>query len=187
METTAHPVAATPVDRLAINQLGMWLFFASEAMLFAAFITARFYLVGVWRPTTVNEPLGAAMTLALLLSSAFAYYGLRAFQRGDRATELRSLLGTLLLGCLFVGGVIIEWSTAEFSIASLYGTAFFSTTGLHVAHLISGLIILALVYRLVRLGHLSPERPWGVLAAVRYWTFVDALWVLVIYPVLYLL
>ncbi len=187
METTTVYQHTASASRIAINRLGLWLFIASEATLFAAFITARFYLAGISRPDGVNEPLGAAMTLALIASSILAYRGLVALGRGDRASMLRSFLGTLGLGALFVLGVGFEWSTAEFSIASPYGTAFFTTTGLHVAHLISGLVALALVYRLARQGHFSPESHWGVMAVVRYWTFVDLLWVLVIYPVLYLL
>lgn len=183
--TTTHHVASA--SRTAINQLGLWLFIASETMLFAAFITARFYLAGVSRPEGINESLGAVMTLVLILSSVLAYRGQTALRRGDRPTALHSFLGTLVLGGLFVVGVGIEWSSAEFSIASPYGTAFFSTTGLHLAHLLSGLVVLALIWRLVRKGHFSPESHNGVLAAVRYWTFVDALWVLVIYPVFYLL
>lgn len=186
MEITATRYHTAPANRIAINQLGLWLFIASEATLFAAFITARFYLAGAARPKGINEPLGAAMTLVLIASSILAYRGRAALARGDRATMLHSFLGTLGLGALFVIGVGFEWSTAEFSVSSPYGTAFFATTGLHVAHLISGLVALAVVYRLAREGHFSPESHWGVTAVVRYWTFVDVLWVLVIYPVLYL-
>ena len=88
---------------------------------------------------------------------------------------------------LFIGGVAMEWTSAEFGPGTPYGTAFFSMTGLHVSHLLSGLVVLVLVYRLGRRGSFSADDHWGATAAVRYWTFVDAMWLLVVFPTLYLL
>ena len=174
-------------SRLALNQAGLLLFIASEAMLFAAMFAARLYLAGLERPADVNETLGAALTAILLASSLLAYRAEKAIAAGDRAAMLRFLLGALLAGALFVVGVGLEWSSARFSVASPYGTAFFATTGLHLAHLVSGLAVLGLVFRLGRRGHFSAESHWGVTAVVRYWTFVDLMWLFGVYPLLYLL
>ncbi len=100
---------------------------------------------------------------------------------------LAALAATIVLGVLFIGGVAMEWASAEFGPGTPYGTAFFSMTGLHVSHLLSGLVVLVLVYRLGRHGSFSADDHWGVTAAVRYWTFVDAMWLLVAFPTLYLL
>lgn len=173
-------------DRAAIDRLGLRLFILSESMLFGALVAARFYLAGTYRPETVNVGLGALLTMLLLGSSALSYRTLATIRRDERAAALRRLAGTILLGALFVVGVGVEWSSAEFGLATAYGTAFFSTTGLHAAHVVSGLVVLALVLRLIRRGHFSSGAHWGVTAAVIYWTFIDALWVLLIFPTLYL-
>ncbi|MDO8484102.1 MAG: cytochrome c oxidase subunit 3 [Candidatus Limnocylindrales bacterium] len=174
-------------DRTAIGRLGLRLFIASESMLFAAFIAARFYLNGTFRPETINPGLGVGLTLVLAGSSVLAYRALAAIRRDERKLAVRWLAGTILLGVLFLVGVAIEWSSAEFGPGTPFGTAFFSTTGLHAAHVLSGLVVLALVGRLIRRGHFSAEAHWGLTASVVYWTFVDALWVFVIFPTLYLL
>ncbi len=188
MAVSTFPVAAREEEahRRTINQLGLWLFFASESFLFAALATARFYLAGSDRPAEVNQALGLAITSVLLLSSVMAYRAEAAMAEGDRAAFLRFLSATILLGLAFVAGVGIEWSTAEFKPSDPYGTAFFSMTGVHASHVISGIVILALVFNLGRRGHFSPESYWGVEASIKYWHFVDVVWVF-FYPILYLI
>lgn len=108
-------------------------------MLFGALIAARFYLAGTYQPETMNVGLGVLMTVLRLGSSAMSYRALAAVRRDDRGAALRSLAAAILLGALFVVGVAVEWSTAEFGLATAYGTAFFSTTGVHAAHMLSGM------------------------------------------------
>lgn len=170
----------------SIDSAGLWLFIASESMLFAAFISARFYLAGTARPDTLNLALGVGLTLDLVASSAAGYWATRSIRRGDQRGVLLGLAGAIALGVVFVVGVAAEWAGAEFRPFEPYGSAFFATTGLHVFHVLGGLAVLALVYRLARRGRYSAEHHWPVTAAVRYWAFVDAMWVLVIFPTLYL-
>ncbi|HWP63819.1 MAG TPA: cytochrome c oxidase subunit 3 [Candidatus Binatia bacterium] len=185
--TLAHPIAEAAEDRLAVNRFGLRLFIASESMLFAALVASRFYLAGLERPEGVNLGLGVALTAILLGSSWLGYRGLAAIRRGDRGAAARRLGGAILLGLAFLVGVGVEWATAEFSIGTAYGTAFFATTGLHAAHLASGIVVLAALVNLLRLGRFDAEAHWGVAAGVAYWTFVDAVWVLAVFPSLYLL
>lgn len=183
----AHPIAEAAEDRLAVNRFGLRLFIASESMLFAALVASRFYLAGFERPEGVNLGLGVALTVILLGSSWLGYRGLATIRRGDRGAAARRLGGAILLGLAFLVGVGVEWATAEFSIGTAYGTAFFATTGLHAAHLASGIVVLATLVNLLRLGRFDADSHWGVAAGVTYWTFVDAVWVLAIFPSLYLL
>ncbi len=172
-------------NRRAMNQLGLWLFFVSESFLFAALLAARFYLTGTDRPEELNQFLGLIITSVLLLSSFTAYRAEVAIAHGDRSGFLRNLLATIILGAVFVVGVGFEWGTAEFSRHEPYGTAFFSMTGLHASHVISGVAMLVLVLFLGLRGHFSPEGYWGVEATIKYWHFVDVVWVF-FYPALYL-
>lgn len=173
-------------NRPAMNQMGLWLFFASETFLFAALAAARFYIAGFDRPEHLNQLLGLGITSILLTSSMFAYLAEAAMARGDRDSCKMYLLIVIALGLVFAGGVAIEWSTAEFEASEPYGTAFFSMTGLHASHVLSGVGLLALTYRLVSKGHFSAESYWGVEASIKYWHFVDVVWVF-FYPILYLM
>jgi cytochrome c oxidase subunit 3 len=184
-EAQRPPPADEQHLRQAMNQAGLWLFFLSESFLFSALATARFVLAGTDRPEGLNQGLGLGITTVLLLSSLTAFRAETAIARGDRADFTRNLLATILLGIVFVFGVGAEWSTAEFHASEPYGTAFFSMTGLHASHVISGVVVLGLVYALGRRGHFSAESHWGVEASVKYWHFVDVVWVF-FYPILYL-
>ena len=131
-------------NRPSMNQLVLWLFFASETFLFAALATARFYIAGLDQPEHLNQLLGLGITSILLTSSILAYLAEAAIARGDRNACKMYLLGTMVLGLVFATGVVFEWSTAEFKASEPYGTAFFSMTGLHATHVLSGIGLLAL-------------------------------------------
>ncbi len=189
----SHPASghgsavAHAADRLAINRLGLWLFLASESFLFAALLSSRYFLQGVQRPAGMNQPLGLAISIVLLLSSLTAYRAEMAAAYGDRARSQRHLLATVGLGLLFLVGVGIEWFEAfrHFPPSSGFGTIFFTTTGVHAFHVVSGMLLLLVVYRLGRDGRFTKGNYWGVEGAVKYWHFVDVAWVF-IYPTLYL-
>ncbi len=173
-------------NRPAMNQLGLWLFFASESFLFAALAASRFYIAGLDKPAHLNQLLGLGITSILLTSSVCAYLAEAAIARGDRAACRMYLFATIVLGLVFAGGVAIEWSTAEFKASEPYGTAFFSMTGLHASHVLSGVVLLALTHRLLSKGHFTADSYWGVEASIKYWHFVDVVWVF-FYPILYLI
>lgn len=173
--------------RVAMNRLGLWLFIASESCLFSALIAARYYMLGLHVPAELNQWLGLGLTSILLLSSLTAYRAEAAAAHGDGTGMLRGLLLTILLGVGFFGGVAYEWSQAyqHFPPDTAFGTAFFSLTGLHAFHVLTGVLILAVVYGMGRRGAFLAGSHWGVEAGVKYWHFVDVAWV-AIYPTLYL-
>ncbi|MFQ5611722.1 MAG: heme-copper oxidase subunit III [Anaerolineae bacterium] len=175
-------------QRIAIRRLGLWLFIASESCLFLGILIARYYMQGLHRPAEVNQILGLAITIILLTSSFFANRAEVSISRGDQPAFLRHLLVTIGLGVLFLVGVVVfEWPEAlHFAPPSTgYGTALFSLTGLHAFHVLTGVIVLVVVYLQGRRGHYSAENHWDVEGGVVYWHFVDVAWV-VIYPTLYL-
>ncbi len=183
---STHALPHARAQRLALNRLGLWLFILSEAMIFAALLAARFSLQGVNRPESLNQPIGLTITSLLLLSSLTAYRAERLAETGDRRGFLSHTLLTILLGIVFLVGVGIEWSQAflHFPPSSPFGTVFFAMTGMHAFHVLSGVLILALVYLNGRRGAYD-DNPWGVEAAAKYWHFVDVVWVF-FYPALYL-
>lgn len=173
--------------RRPINRLGLWLFIASETFLFAAVISARYYALGLERPEELNQILGFAISLVLLASSLTAYRAETSIAHGDRAGFLRGLALTMGLGLVFMAGVVLEWKEGLqfFPPDTLFGSAFFTLIGLHAFHVFTGIVALAVVYGLGRRGRFGPDDYWGAEGVIKYWHFVDWVWV-VIYPTLYL-
>jgi len=186
-----HALAQEPhneLKRVRMNRLGLWLFFVSDGLIFALLLTARFYMNGTEVDADISQILGLAITSVLLLSSFTAYRGETAFHHGNIAHGRMMLLATILLGLVFFAGVVVEWSIAEFSVSEGYGTSFFSMTGMHAGHVLSGVLLLALVWRKAGNGHYDGGglNAYGVSGVVMYWHFVDVVWVF-FYPALYLI
>lgn len=184
-----HAVTAVsaPAHRLRTRRAGLWLFFISEGFLFLALISSRYYLAGLSRPAELNQALGLIITGILLASSLFAYRAEVSMVCGDRTRFLRNTLATVVLGVLFLVGVGLEWGEAftYFPPGDRFGTVFFTLTGMHGLHVLSGVALLLGVYLHARRGRYSAGDCWPVEGAVKYWHFVDVVWVF-IYPTLYL-
>ncbi|MEK7717633.1 MAG: heme-copper oxidase subunit III [Pseudomonadota bacterium] len=169
------------------RRLGLWLFIASESVIFLTLLTSRFYMQGVFRPAEVNQVLGLIVTAILLASSFFANRAEVSIAHGDRAGFTRNILVTIVLGLVFLLGVVtVEWpeALAFAPLSTGYGTVFFAITGMHAFHVLSGIIILALVFVQGQRGRLAADH-WSAEGAIIYWHFVDIVWVFV-YPTLYL-
>jgi cytochrome c oxidase subunit 3 len=173
--------------RIATQRLGLWLFFISDSFVFGGLMVSRFYLLGLHRPD-LNQSLGLAVTVVLLLSSFFMNRAEVQISLGNRAAFARNTLATIALGILFLAGVVgVEWRTAPFAVGDGAPAAvFFMMTGMHAFHVLTGVVILAIVLRNGLRGKYSAERHWGVEAAANYWHFVDLVWVF-FYPALYLI
>ncbi len=180
-------VAERPTWRVRADRLGLWCFIASETFLFGAVIAARYILLGVSRPKELNQPLGLAISLVLILSSLTAYRAETFMAHDDRAGFMRNVTWTILLGLLFLVGVGVEWSEGlrYFPPSTPFGSAFFSLIGLHAFHVFTGVVALAVVRDMARRGRFGSHDHWGVEAVVKYWHFVDVAWV-VIFPTVYL-
>lgn len=172
--------------RRYINRLGLWLFIISEAAIFAALLWARFDLQGVHVPEHLNQTIGLVITSLLLVSSLTAYRAEVSHASGDVQGLLWNTLLTLVLGVVFLIGVGIEWSEAfvAFPPDGGFGSVFFIMTGMHAFHVLTGLIMLLLIYLLARQGKVA-EGDWAPEAVVKYWHFVDVVWVF-FYPAIYL-
>lgn len=180
-----------PLERMR-GRWGMWLFVATEAMLFVFFFFAYFYL-GSHRP---EWPPGEDPTLeyalpmlgVLLASSAILWWGEKGIEEGAVGRLKGALLGTLFLGLVFLA---LTWQEYREHLRTLtpdmnaYGSIFYSITSLHLAHLSLGMLMLAHVLARAFAGHFGAERHLAVKNASLYWHFVDTVWVVIV-AVLYL-
>jgi len=178
-----EPPYAVQVKR---NRMALWLFLLSEIFLFGAMLAARFYLWGNPRPD-LDQAIGAITTAVLLLSSFFMVQAETAMTFGNRRSFLINGTLTVVLGILFLVGVVgVEWQGELQPTDGVYGGMFFLMTGMHALHVLSGVILILINLNLARKGHYSPERHWGVEGMALYWHYVDIVWVF-FYPALYLI
>ncbi len=172
--------------KLVTNRLGLWLFIVSDSFIFGGLMIARVNLLGLGRPE-LDQTLGLVVTSVLLISSFFMNRAETAMAHGNRKTFLVSTLVTMLLGIGFVAGVLgLEWQIAPFGPSDgPQGAVFYTMTGFHAFHVLTGVIFLFIIFRNGLKGHYSPEKHWGVEACTVYWHFVDVVWIF-FYPALYL-
>lgn len=177
------------VQNLIFNRLGLWIFLVSDASFFAALLTSRFFVVGISTPPEISQELGLGLTVLLLLSSLTAYRAEAAAEAGNRSMMSRNILLTMAIGLLFLVGVGFEWSLALSHHSTLpsqpYGTILFTLTGVHAVHVLSGILVLAVVFFMKRNSDIGEHDSWAVEGAVKWWHLVDLAWVF-IYPTLYL-
>ncbi|HEY9077961.1 MAG TPA: cytochrome c oxidase subunit 3 [Anaerolineaceae bacterium] len=178
---------ASYAHRLATNRLGLWLFIVSDSFVFGGLLVTRFYLLPGHRPE-LDQTLGLIVTSVLLISSFFMNRAEAMIAHGDRKGFLTSTLVTMLLGIVFLIGVVgFEWGSAPFGPGDgAQGAVFYMMTGMHAFHVLTGVILLLIVYLNGRKGLYSPEKHWAVEACANYWHFVDVVWIF-FYPALYLM
>jgi cytochrome c oxidase subunit 3 len=201
--STAHPELATQQEGPSNESLGMVLFIVSEAVMFGAFFAQYFYervVSETWpNPTGLPQgfervpaaPLPLIMSVLLIASGFTAHWAQTAMHRDNREGVEGWLILTVLLGLGFLGAQAFEYANfilnEGFNITSgIYGTIFFSLTGLHGFHVIVGLVLLISVLVRTFLGHFSSRNCFGIDGTILYWHFVDAVWI-ALYLTLYLL
>jgi cytochrome c oxidase subunit III len=177
-----------------IGWYGMVFFLASEAFFFANLIASYLYLRVRNGPMPGTEHLNiylAAVNTVILLSSSFPmHWAATGITKGDRRRLATGLILTAILGAIFVSGQVAEYflllSEGLGPSSNIFGSAFFTMTGFHGAHVTAGVIFLTTLFvRTVR-GNFSAEHHFAVTAGEMYWHFVDAVWI-VLFSVLYVL
>jgi len=192
-----HP---RPDTGLTNGKLGVWLFLASEVMLFGAFFST-FILLKVGAPENswpthqhdvLNVPLACLNTLILISSSVTMVMAWASCAMKDFAGYKKYLWMTFLLACGFLVVKSIEYGT-KFShgiypaTSNFYGI-YFTMTGLHGLHVIGGMVVM--LYFLGPGAKLWNKNPQMFTNRIEntglYWHFVDLVWIF-LFPVFYLL
>ncbi len=183
------PPAANVSSRVDARLLGIYIFIASEVMLFGSFFTAYFFarvLVPneTWPPEPFELPVYLALinTIILVTSSFTMHWALQSIKRNYRAGLIAGLTLTFLLGLTFLLIQAREYTRIGFAPKDLaFGSSFFGLTGLHGMHVFVGLNLL--LYALIRSirGHFGPKAHdhLGVEIPGIYWHFVDVMWIIV--------
>ena len=191
----------------AAAQLGMWIFLATEVLffggLFLSYTIYRFTYGQVFVETSreLDVVLGGMNTAVLLISSLLMAFAVRAAKLDQRRTLTWLLIGTALLGCVFmsikgieyhkdyvnhlVPGREFQWHGTDPGNAELFFWIYFAMTGLHAIHVTVGIGIMLVLALLAWRGKFSRGNHNTVEIAGLYWHFVDIVWVF-LFPLLYL-
>ena len=181
----AEPLPVAPTGKLASGWYGMVFLIATEGALFVYLLFSYFYLAshapGPWPPSGAPDiPIAAASTAILLLSSITAWWGQSRIEKGSAGGLILGLSLSTILGLIFVGVQVHEWLGKTFTPATdAYGSLFFTITGLHIAHVVIGLVILCCLILWAALGRFSAQRHVHVTVGILYWHFVDVVWLAV--------
>ncbi|MGH7475810.1 MAG: cytochrome c oxidase subunit 3 [Longimicrobiales bacterium] len=205
-----RPMTGIPVYNM---KLGMWVFLLSEIMFFTSLIGA-YIILRFAHPDhfaepgqVLNVPLTALNTFILICSSVTMVKAFAAIENGDQQGLKRWLVGTALLGMVFVGIQGIEYyklaqegfvPMAEAYAAHgrqggetvlggpLYGSTFYTMTGFHGAHVSIGVLCLWFVAWRAFRGKYSVQSHGGVEILGLYWHFVDLVWI-ILFTIVYLI
>jgi len=190
-----YTVEERPDTGLNNGKLGIWLFLASEVMLFGA-LFSTYIILRVGAPEVphgeLNVWLGMANTFILIGSSVTMVMAWASLKMNDWGKHRLFLISTFLLAALFLVNKYFEYSahfaTGELPSHSTFLAIYYTLTGLHGLHILGGMIVMAYL--------LGPgAKMWKensdqfanrIEATGLYWHFVDLVWIF-LFPVLYLL
>jgi heme/copper-type cytochrome/quinol oxidase subunit 3 len=182
---------------LTNGKIGIWLFLASEVMLFGA-LFASYILIRTGMPvwprgdSILNVPLATVNTIVLITSSVTMVMAWASLKRNQFGRFRLYLGATILLGAVFLVIKFFEYShkfeLGLYPSSSNFLALYFTLTGLHGLHVIGGMAVNAYLWGPgAKLWKTNPE--WftnRVENSGLFWHFVDLVWIF-LFPTLYLL
>jgi cytochrome c oxidase subunit 3 len=187
--------------------LGMWLFLATEILLFGALLFCyavyrHAYPAGFVAAVRRTDLLiGTANTGILLTSGLVVTLAARLMAAGRGRHAAWACLATAGLGACFIALKGVEYAIdigghlvpgPDFAAsglreqgAELFFVFYYVATGLHGFHMMIGIGLLLYIARRAARGDFSTHYTTPVEVATLYWSFVDIVWI-VLYPLIYL-
>ncbi len=193
--TFFHLHEEDPVEEYENFKFGMWIFLATEVLLFGG-LFAAYFIFKFLHPevffngsTHLDKMWGGINTVVLLASSFTMALAVDAAQRGQQAKLKLNLVLTLIGAAIFLGVKYIEWSS-KFSHGlypgeDIFFSIYFMTTGLHLLHVLIGMSFIGLLLFRAMKGRYHEENFGGVEVGGLYWHIVDIIWIF-LFPLLYL-
>ncbi len=191
-----HEGPALPHGTLTPGKFCMWLFLASDAMGFTAFVAAYVVLRAGsprWIPEGLPPPpvgLTGFNTFLLIVSSVTMVLAYSAVCRGDQGGLRKWLAATMGGGAAFLAIQAYEWThLIEAGLtprSSLYGATFYACTGYHGLHVLAGVVYLGCTLAKAMRGGITERNSSEIEILGLYWHFVDLVWIL-LFTVIYLI
>jgi len=190
-----YTVEVRPDTGLYNAKMGIWLFLASEVMLFGALFSS-YVILRTGNPDWVQHPMNVGLatlnTMILITSSVTVIMSWASLRLKDFAKFRIYFLCTLLLAGGFMVVKAIEYnqefSQGLFPWSDNYMGIYFTLTGLHGLHVVGGMVVIAyLLGPGAKMWKTAPEQYVNRIESVGlYWHFVDLVWIF-LFPSLYLL
>jgi cytochrome c oxidase subunit 3 len=174
------------------RKAGVICLIVTESALFSIFVVAYVYYMG----KSLNPPFPHEVipfptktpwlaSIALFGSSFTIIYAEKMLHKLHRKGFLIWWGITMLLGIYFVYFTGKEWMELIYHegltiSVNVFGTTFYSLVGLHLSHVIVGLILLGIVWVLTLFGKIPADHAEHVEMISWYWHFVDGIWVVVL-------
>jgi heme/copper-type cytochrome/quinol oxidase subunit 3 len=187
--------AHVPSTGLSNNKLAMWLFLASECLLFGGLISTymlyRGRHTGSLGPDQIYDiPFTSVSSFVLLMSSLTMVLAVSSVNRDDMRNTKLWLVITALLGATFIGGQVYEFTSfyregLGFT-TSLFSSSFYTLTGFHGVHVTVGIIMLLSLVGMLSRNRVPGDRREVVELVGLYWHFVDIVWI-IIFTLVYLI
>ena len=196
-----HTVEPHAITGLPNGKLGIWLFLASEVMLFGALFSSYVLIrTGAphWPPEgglsseILNVPLGTFNTAVLITSSITMVLAWASCKMGSLPRFKLWMGATVFLAVVFLVVKYFEYSDKfhhdHFPSHDNFFAVYFVLTGLHGLHIVGGIIVNTFLLTWgSRMWKTDPEHFTNrVENAGLYWHFVDLVWIF-LFPSLYLL
>lgn len=192
--TTASPARSAAAVRGLPGDAHMWVFVLGDLLIFSVY----FIVYLVYRAHEPNVFLaaqrhlslvaGTVNTLVLLASSRFVAQAVRAVRDGDAGRAVRRVAWGGACGLVFAAIKAGEWFwmvSHGFTVTrDDFFMFYFTLTGVHLFHVLLGLLILGIAARELR--NPGPRRARVVEACAVYWHMVDLLWV-ILFALLYVM
>jgi len=192
-----YTIHSRPDTGLYNGKLGIWLFLASEVMLFGALFSSL-VLLRTSDPNwphgyaILNIPLATVNTFVLISSSVTVVLAWAYLRLGDLKKGKLFLLLTLLCGFGFLIIKAIEYGTKfshhQYPSTNNFFATYYLLTGLHGLHVVGGMVVFAYLLMTANKWYAAKRDQFTNRVEVTglYWHFVDLVWIF-LFPVLYLL
>ena len=195
-ELIPYTIEERPDTGLYNAKFGIWLFLASEVMLFGSLISSYILLrtgAASWPSgsSILNVSLATINTMVLITSSITVVFAWASLKENKLNKFRLYMFLTILSGVIFLAVKGFEYSVKFhhhlFPSSSSFLGIYFTLTGIHGLHLIGG--VLLNTYMLLTSGAKFRDNPQRftnrIEVAGLYWHFVDLVWIF-LFPLLYL-
>lgn len=189
-----HTLTPAPLDFLAREDhhpengtlLGFWLYLMSDCLIFACLfavygVLGRSYAGGPTGAELFELPLVAVNTSMLLLSSITYGFAMLEMQKNRLHPTIVWLAVTGLLGAVFIGLELYEFTHLIMEGAgpqrSAFLSSFFTLVGTHGLHVSFGIVWLITLMVQLKKHDLIHENKRRLMCLSMFWHFLDVIWI----------
>ena len=176
------------LNRPNMVSMGTIIWLSQELMffagLFAMYFVSKANSQGDWanQAEMLNVPYAVVVTTILVASSFTCQMGVFAAEKGDVFGLRRWYWVTAIMGAIFVLGQLYEYYNLAVHEgvtiqSSVYGSAFYITTGFHGLHVLAGVVAFIVLVARTHMSKFTPAQATAAIVVSYYWHFVDVVWI----------